>query len=33
VQSNFNDYRLLRINERPKVDVVIVQSSEKPTES
>jgi isoquinoline 1-oxidoreductase beta subunit len=31
VQSNFNDYRMLRINEMPKVDVVIVPSSEKPT--
>ena len=31
VQSNFNDYRILRINEMPKVDVVIVPSSEKPT--
>jgi isoquinoline 1-oxidoreductase beta subunit len=31
VQSNFNDYRMLRINEMPKVDVVIISSSEKPT--
>lgn len=31
VQSNFHDYRMLRINEMPKVEVVIVQSSEKPT--
>ncbi len=31
VQSNFNDYRMLRINEMPRVDVVIVPSSEKPT--
>lgn len=31
VQSNFNNYRMLRINEMPKVDVVVVQSSEKPT--
>ena len=31
VQSNFNDYRMLRINEMPRVSVVIVESSEKPT--
>ena len=31
VQSNFNDYRMLRINEMPRVSVVIVASSEKPT--
>ncbi|MBC8118331.1 MAG: xanthine dehydrogenase family protein molybdopterin-binding subunit [Burkholderiaceae bacterium] len=31
VQSNFNDYRMLRINEMPKVDVIIMPSSEKPT--
>ena len=31
VQSNFNDYRMLRIHEMPKVEVVIVQSAEKPT--
>jgi len=31
VQSNFDDYRMLRINEMPRVDVVIVPSSEKPT--
>jgi isoquinoline 1-oxidoreductase subunit beta len=31
VQSNFNDYRMLRINEMPRVSVVIVPSSEKPT--
>ena len=30
-QSNFNDYRLLRINEMPSVEVHIVQSSEPPT--
>lgn len=30
-QSNFNDYRLLRINEMPSVEVHIVQSSESPT--
>jgi len=31
VQGNFNDYRMLRIHEMPKVEVVIVKSSEKPT--
>jgi isoquinoline 1-oxidoreductase beta subunit len=31
VQSNFNDYRMLRIHEMPKVDVVVVRSTEKPT--
>jgi isoquinoline 1-oxidoreductase beta subunit len=30
-QSNFHDYRPLRINEMPKVDVHIVPSNEKPT--
>jgi len=30
-QSNFHDYRQLRINEMPKVEVYIVPSSEKPT--
>jgi isoquinoline 1-oxidoreductase beta subunit len=30
-QSNFNDYRVLRINEAPKVEVYIVPSTEKPT--
>jgi isoquinoline 1-oxidoreductase beta subunit len=30
-QSNFNDYRVLRMNEMPKVDVHIVQSTEAPT--
>ena len=30
-QSNFNDYRVLRINEMPDVEVHIVESSEKPT--
>lgn len=30
-QSNFNDYRLLRINEMPKVEVHIVPSREPPT--
>ncbi len=31
VQSNFHDYRQLRIGEMPKVEVHIVSSSEKPT--
>jgi isoquinoline 1-oxidoreductase beta subunit len=31
VQSNFNDYRALRINEMPEIDVTIVKSAEKPT--
>jgi isoquinoline 1-oxidoreductase beta subunit len=31
VQSNFHDYRQLRINEMPRVEVHIVPSSEKPT--
>jgi isoquinoline 1-oxidoreductase beta subunit len=30
-QSNFNDYRVLRMNEMPKVEVYIVPSSEDPT--
>jgi isoquinoline 1-oxidoreductase subunit beta len=30
-QSNFHDYRLLRIDEMPKVEVHIVQSTEAPT--
>ncbi len=30
-QSNFNDYRVLRMSEMPKVEVYIVPSSEKPT--
>jgi isoquinoline 1-oxidoreductase subunit beta len=30
-QSNFHDYRLLRIDEMPKVEVHIVQSTESPT--
>jgi isoquinoline 1-oxidoreductase beta subunit len=30
-QSNFNDYRVLRMNEAPKVEVYIVPSTEKPT--
>jgi len=31
VQSNFNDYRMLRIHEMPQVEVVVVKSTEKPT--
>lgn len=31
VQSNFDDYRVLRINEMPHVEVHIVSSNEKPT--
>jgi isoquinoline 1-oxidoreductase beta subunit len=31
VQSNFNDYRVLRINEMPAVEVHIVPSAAKPT--
>lgn len=31
VPKNFDDYRPLRINEMPEVEVVIVKSSEKPT--
>ncbi len=30
-QGNFNDYRVLRMNEAPKVEVYIVPSTEKPT--
>jgi isoquinoline 1-oxidoreductase subunit beta len=30
-QSNFNDYRVLRMNEMPKVEVYIVPSAEHPT--
>jgi isoquinoline 1-oxidoreductase beta subunit len=30
-QSNFNDYRVLRINEMPKVEVHIVASEEPPS--
>lgn len=31
VQSNFNDYRVLRIGEMPEVEVYIVRSAEPPT--
>jgi isoquinoline 1-oxidoreductase beta subunit len=31
VQSNFNDYRSLRINEMPEIEVTIIKSAEKPT--
>ncbi|MFZ1013342.1 MAG: hypothetical protein WAN28_08355, partial [Terracidiphilus sp.] len=30
-QSNFNDYRVLRMNEMPKVEVCIVNSEEPPS--
>lgn len=30
-QSNFHDYRMLRINEMPEIEVSIIQSSEAPT--
>jgi len=30
-QSNFNDYRVLRMNEMPKVEVYIVDSEERPS--
>jgi isoquinoline 1-oxidoreductase beta subunit len=30
-QSNFHDYRSLRINEMPSVEVAVIQSTEKPT--
>ena len=29
-QSNFNDYRMLRINEAPKIEVHLIQSTEHP---
>jgi isoquinoline 1-oxidoreductase beta subunit len=31
VQANFNNYRMLRIDEMPKVEVVVIRSTEKPT--
>ena len=31
VQSNFHDYRSLRINEMPEVEVRVIRSTEKPT--
>ena len=31
VQTNFNNYQMLRINEMPKIEVHIVPSTEKPT--
>ena len=31
MQSNFHDYRMLRINEMPHVEVTVVSSKEKPT--
>jgi isoquinoline 1-oxidoreductase beta subunit len=31
VQANFNDYRMLRIDEMPRVDVTVIRSAEKPT--
>ena len=30
-QSNFNNFRPLRIDEMPEIEVIIVPSSEKPT--
>jgi isoquinoline 1-oxidoreductase subunit beta len=30
-QSNFHDYRMIRINEMPEVDVTVIRSSEAPT--
>jgi isoquinoline 1-oxidoreductase beta subunit len=29
-QNNFNDYRMMRINEAPAIDVHIIKSSEAP---
>jgi isoquinoline 1-oxidoreductase beta subunit len=29
-QSNFNDYRMLRINETPQIDVHLIKSGEAP---
>jgi isoquinoline 1-oxidoreductase beta subunit len=31
MQANFNNYRMLRIHEMPKVDVTVIRSAEKPT--
>jgi isoquinoline 1-oxidoreductase beta subunit len=31
VQSNFNDYRMMRMNEAPPIEVHLVASEEKPT--
>jgi isoquinoline 1-oxidoreductase beta subunit len=31
VQSNFHDYRSLRIHEMPDVEVEVIRSTEKPT--
>jgi isoquinoline 1-oxidoreductase beta subunit len=31
LQSNFHDYRSIRINEMPVVEVAVIQSAEKPT--
>ena len=31
VQGNYDDYRMLRISEMPRVEVIIVPSAEKPT--
>ena len=30
-QSNFNDYQMPRMNETPKIEVHVVQSTEEPT--
>jgi len=29
-QNNFHDFRVLRLNETPAIDVTLVESSEKP---
>ena len=31
VQANFHNYRMIRINEMPKIEVTVVRSAEKPT--